>query len=65
MPNELWERTRYGAKALGRVIGGTALLILQMTAEYAEKPAPCAGCRREFPRKTMLRLYDVPAYANR
>lgn len=65
MPSDVWERVRAAAKAAGRVALDVLLALAEANSQYMESPAPCAGCRQEYPRKTMHPLSAIPAYAGR
>lgn len=61
----LGSRLWAGAKRVGWGVSSVVFALAESYAAYMEMPAPCDACRREFPRKTMRHLPDVPAYASR
>jgi 5-methylcytosine-specific restriction endonuclease McrA len=65
MPNDLWEKAKGASKATGRVALGVLRVVAEASSQYMESPAPCAGCRQEFPRKAISSLTDILTYADR
>lgn len=64
MLDEFRERARRAALAAGSGAIRFMQALSEAYAEYLEQPAPCVGCRQEYPRKVMSRLSDIPAYAD-